>query len=63
MVKYRGQVHLLWDQHLKKQMKVLRIRLLTDLYRDTDFYPGEGGVDGVGIFEESRVEGDTFKLR
>lgn len=38
--KCRGQVHWLWDQHLKKQMTRLHIRLLTDLCRDTDFYQG-----------------------
>jgi hypothetical protein len=40
--KYHGQVHWPWDQVLKKQMKLLRIRLLTDLYRDIDFYQGRG---------------------
>lgn len=40
MEKYRGRVHWLWDQRLKKQMTRLRIRLLTDLYRDTNFYQG-----------------------
>ena len=45
--KYHGQVHWPWDQVLKKQMKPLRIRLLTDLYRDIDFYQGRGLGDAL----------------